>query len=181
MEGHVLSTIGWSLGHPTAEAWLRLSCLGTANGDPESMAVAQFLMEITLWHKEFVSYLPSTIAAGSLLLAKYLLDRPRRVGLFSLVPALLPSSSLTTHADCSFVRSVVVLLDSASTSTKPLSRSPFSSTVILARASSRSRRSFGQSTPKDGTTTLPGPSPKRTSEVAASRSSFLSRLLLLLH
>ncbi|KAL7418122.1 cyclin-like protein [Mrakia frigida] len=78
MEGHVLSTIGWNLSHPTAESWLRLSCMGTSKEDAETQHVARFVMELTLFHKEFVAYLPSAIAGGALLLARHLLDKPRR-------------------------------------------------------------------------------------------------------
>lgn len=35
MEGHVLSTIQWTLGHPTAEAWLRLMCCDPCMEDPK--------------------------------------------------------------------------------------------------------------------------------------------------
>lgn len=82
MEGHVLSTISWTLGHPTAEAWLRLSCMGTSKEDAETQHVARFVMELTLFHKEFAAYLPSAIAAGSLLLARFLLRKPLRVSVF---------------------------------------------------------------------------------------------------
>ena len=78
MEGHVLSTIGWNLSHPTAESWLRLSCMGTSKEDAETQHVARFVMELTLFHKEFVAFLPSAIAGGALLLARHLLNKPRR-------------------------------------------------------------------------------------------------------
>jgi len=74
MEGHVLSTIGWGLGHPTAEAWLRIAC---ASGptfpmeDARTQHVARFLMEITLFHRAFVSIKPSDIALACLALARY--------------------------------------------------------------------------------------------------------------
>ena len=101
MEGHVLSTIGWNLSHPTAESWLRLSCMGTSKEDAETQHVARFVMELTLFHKEFVAYLPSAIAGGALLLARHLLDKPRRVSfsfffppsrVFALFLSSLPSS-----------------------------------------------------------------------------------------
>ncbi|KAH8835331.1 cyclin [Flagelloscypha sp. PMI_526] len=68
MEGHVLSTIEWTLGHPTAEAWLRVLT-----------TVARFLMEITLFYREFIKYSPSTIATASLTLARALCGAPRRL------------------------------------------------------------------------------------------------------
>ncbi len=79
MEGHVLSTIQWTLGHPTAEAWLRLLCCGPCVEDAKVQHVARFLMEITLFHREFVKYTPSTISLAALTLARYLCGKPRRV------------------------------------------------------------------------------------------------------
>ncbi|TFK30604.1 cyclin [Coprinopsis marcescibilis] len=78
MEGHVLSTIQWTLGHPTAEAWLRLMCCSSIPEDNKVQHVARFLMEITLFYREFVKYSPSTIALASLTLARYLCGKPRR-------------------------------------------------------------------------------------------------------
>ncbi|KAJ6519527.1 cyclin [Mycena sanguinolenta] len=79
MEGHVLSTIQWTLGHPTAEAWLRLMCVvGPCVEDAKVQHVARFLMEITLFHREFVRFSPSSIAFAALTLARFLCGRPHR-------------------------------------------------------------------------------------------------------
>ena len=78
MEQHVLSTIQWSLGHPTAEAWLRLMCCGATPEEQRVQDVTRFLMEITLFYREFVFYTPSAIALASLTLARYLCGRPRQ-------------------------------------------------------------------------------------------------------
>ncbi|TEB39209.1 cyclin [Coprinellus micaceus] len=78
MEGHVLSTIQWTLGHPTAEAWLRLMCCGPIAEDMKVQHVARFLMEITLFYRDFVKYTPSTIALAALTLARHLCGKPRR-------------------------------------------------------------------------------------------------------
>ncbi|KAI0793418.1 cyclin [Abortiporus biennis] len=79
MEGHVLSTIQWTLGHPTAEAWLRMMCCGPYLEDSKVQHVARFLMEITLFYREFVQYAPSSIALGALTLARFLCDKGRRI------------------------------------------------------------------------------------------------------
>jgi hypothetical protein len=79
MEGHVLSTIQWTLGHPTAEAWLRLMCCGTCIEEPKVQHVARFLMEITLFYREFIMYPPSTIALAALTLSRFLCGKPRRI------------------------------------------------------------------------------------------------------
>ncbi|KIY68893.1 hypothetical protein CYLTODRAFT_421224 [Cylindrobasidium torrendii FP15055 ss-10] len=78
MEGHILSTIQWTLGHPTAESWLRLMCCGVNQEESQVQHVARFLMEITLFYREFVVYSPSTIALASLTLARFLCGKPRR-------------------------------------------------------------------------------------------------------
>ncbi|KAH9937605.1 cyclin [Fomitopsis serialis] len=78
MEQHVLSTIQWTLGHPTAEAWLRLMCCTPCLEDAKIQHVARFLMEITLFHREFCEFSPSSIALGSLTLARFLSGKPRR-------------------------------------------------------------------------------------------------------
>lgn len=75
MEGHVLSTIGWLLGHPTAEAWLRVACCQAADQpmeDTRTQHVARFIMEITLFHRAFVPIKPSDIAQACLLLARFI-------------------------------------------------------------------------------------------------------------
>lgn len=79
MEGHVLSTIQWTLGHPTAEAWLRLLCVGTCVEELKVQHIARFLMEITLFYREFVEFLPSSVALGALTLARHICGKPRRV------------------------------------------------------------------------------------------------------
>ena len=80
MEGHVLATIQWTLGHPTAEAWLRFYCCGgTCIDDSKVQHVARFLMEITLFYREFIKFTPSQIALASLILARYSCQKPRRL------------------------------------------------------------------------------------------------------
>ncbi|KAG1757399.1 cyclin-like protein [Suillus lakei] len=79
MEGHVLQTIQWTLGHPTAEAWLRLMCCEPSVEEERVQHVARFLMEITLFHREFIKYPPSSIALGALTLALFLCGKPRRI------------------------------------------------------------------------------------------------------
>lgn len=79
MEGHVLATIQWTLGHPTAESWLRVLCCGHYIEDTKVQHVARFLMEITLFYREFVQYPPSSIALGALTLARYLCGKSRRI------------------------------------------------------------------------------------------------------
>ena len=79
MEGHVLSTLQWTLGHPTAEAWLRLLCVGPTIEELKVQHTARFLMEITLFYREFVEFLPSNIAQAALTLARHICRKHRRM------------------------------------------------------------------------------------------------------
>lgn len=85
MEGHVLATIAWRVGHPSAEAWLRLLAIDHLPfEESQTQHIARFLMEITLFYREFLGYPPSVVAQAALLLARYTLGLPRRVRLFRL-------------------------------------------------------------------------------------------------
>ena len=90
MEGHVLSTIDWTLGHPTAEAWLRYeyACAPPANSSTHS--VARCLLELTLFHRDFIPTPPSALAGGAMLLARYICRDPR--------PLLSPTSPRVSSA-----------------------------------------------------------------------------------
>lgn len=82
MEGHVLSTLGWLIGHPTAEAWLRSSAIAQPSmlsGETKLQNVARMLMEITLFHRSFVAVKPSDIAKGCLLLSRFLCGKARKI------------------------------------------------------------------------------------------------------
>ncbi|EIW69324.1 hypothetical protein TREMEDRAFT_43910 [Tremella mesenterica DSM 1558] len=78
MEGHVLATIGWVVGHPTAEAWLRVQASGDGRWQEEGKVqnMARFVMEVTLFHREFVGLQAEFVALGSLILARYICGRP---------------------------------------------------------------------------------------------------------
>lgn len=77
MEGHVLSTLDWTLGHPTAESWLRYEYTQAPPANASTHSVARFLLEVTLFHQSFISTLPSSLAAGAMLLARHICRDPR--------------------------------------------------------------------------------------------------------
>ncbi|KAG9002741.1 hypothetical protein FRB94_003661 [Tulasnella sp. JGI-2019a] len=103
MEGHVLQTVEWDLGHPTPESWLRVLCTETHLGpamqtgfgmfggdgalgmvespfeDMRTQHVARFLMELTLYGRDFLQFVPSLIALGALCLAREICGKQRRV------------------------------------------------------------------------------------------------------
>nr|ODN96746.1 cyclin [Cryptococcus depauperatus CBS 7855] len=72
MEGHVLSTIGWTLGHPSGEAWLRVFTSGSRQEDTKVCNMARFLMEVTLFYRDFIGIQSSIIAGGALMLARFI-------------------------------------------------------------------------------------------------------------
>lgn len=78
MEGHVLSTIGWCIGHPSAEAWLRIYTSGSDHEEAKVQSIARFLMEITLFHREFVGLQSSLVAHGALMLARFICNKARK-------------------------------------------------------------------------------------------------------
>jgi hypothetical protein len=84
MEGHVLTTIGWTLGHPTAEAWLRLFNK-EAREEQRTEDVTRFLMEITLYHRDHVGVQSYDIATGAIMLARHICGKPRRVSYLLIV------------------------------------------------------------------------------------------------
>lgn len=77
MEGHILQTLQWQLGHPTPEAWLRTYCMQTPE-EVKTQNVARFLMENTLFHKEFIGIPSSLVASGALMLSRFICGQERR-------------------------------------------------------------------------------------------------------
>jgi hypothetical protein len=67
----------WHVGHPTADAWLKLLVKdGPAYEDKEVEHMALYLCEAALYHKEFVSKKSSVMSRASLALARGILNRP---------------------------------------------------------------------------------------------------------
>ncbi|KAF9369414.1 hypothetical protein BGX21_005974, partial [Mortierella sp. AD011] len=70
MERHILKTLDYGLGHPTAEAFLKKDLEMSGEDDPVLRSVAQFLMELTMFQRCFLSFGSSTVAASALFLAR---------------------------------------------------------------------------------------------------------------
>ncbi|KAL8968564.1 MAG: hypothetical protein Q9183_002406 [Haloplaca sp. 2 TL-2023] len=77
MEWHVLQTLGWNIGHPTIDCFIKMALDAAPDDDDEVEHMARFISEIALFHKEFVSKRPSDIARAALALGRYILDRPQ--------------------------------------------------------------------------------------------------------
>ena len=76
MEWHVLQTLDWTVGAPTIDGFLQIA-LGEHRHDIELQHMAWFLCEIALFHKAFVSCLPSVLARSALALARLILGRQK--------------------------------------------------------------------------------------------------------
>ena len=76
MEWHVLSTLGWAVGHPTVDNFLRLAVKDSVY-DPEVESLTLYILEISLYHRCFVSKQSSTLALATLALARHILGRPQ--------------------------------------------------------------------------------------------------------
>ncbi|KAJ1327808.1 G1/S-specific cyclin CLN3 [Microdochium nivale] len=74
MEMHVLNTLEWSIGHPTVDFFSQLIVVEKAD-DREVESMATYISEIALYHRDFVSTKPSTMARASLTLARAILGR----------------------------------------------------------------------------------------------------------
>jgi len=91
MERHILKTLDYGLGHPTAEAFLKKDLEVSGQDDLRLRHVAQFLMELTMFTRCFLSFGSSTIAASALFLARSICGHPLVVSFyFSLLAACLP-------------------------------------------------------------------------------------------
>lgn len=76
MEWHVLQTLGWSMGHPTADSFLQIAILD-APYEPEVEHLALYILEISLFHREFVSKPSADLSRAALALARFVLNRPQ--------------------------------------------------------------------------------------------------------
>ncbi|KAL9111454.1 MAG: hypothetical protein Q9227_004131 [Pyrenula ochraceoflavens] len=76
MEWHVLSTLGWTVGHPTVDSFLRLAVKDNVY-DPEAENLALYILELAIFHRDFVSQMASTMALSALALSRHILGRPQ--------------------------------------------------------------------------------------------------------
>lgn len=78
MEGHVLNTLEWTVGHPTTHSFLEAALPARpASKDASAGSLAElasFFCELALFHREFLSFSPSAIAASALALAQHMLS-----------------------------------------------------------------------------------------------------------
>ncbi|KAG0244743.1 hypothetical protein BGW41_006301 [Actinomortierella wolfii] len=104
MERHILKTLDYNLGHPTAEAFLKKDLEFSGTDDTVVGHVAQFLMELSLFQRCFLSFGSSTIASAALFLARNICRKqiviPTDPNVFSCIQYLdnsLTNVSKTVH------------------------------------------------------------------------------------
>ena len=78
LEWHVLQTLNWAIGHPSIDNFLQLA-VEHVQYDPEVEHMANYISEMALFQKEFVSKRPSNMARASLALARCILNRPQEL------------------------------------------------------------------------------------------------------
>ena len=76
MEWHVLQTLGWTIGHPTVDSFLQIAVIDT-HYDPEVEHLALYILEISLFHRDFVSKPSADLARAALALSRCILNRPQ--------------------------------------------------------------------------------------------------------
>lgn len=75
MEMHVLNTLEWNIGHPTVDFFQSI-IWADEQDDREVRDMTAYICEIALYHRDFVSTKPSTMARASHALARAILGRP---------------------------------------------------------------------------------------------------------
>ncbi|KAJ3045349.1 hypothetical protein HDV00_010219 [Rhizophlyctis rosea] len=75
MEKVILKEVGFELGHPTPEAFLKANCRFLKSIEEDGRCLARYIMENTLVHRRFLGVRPSLIATASLMLAERILGR----------------------------------------------------------------------------------------------------------
>ncbi|KUL86109.1 hypothetical protein ZTR_07660 [Talaromyces verruculosus] len=74
MEWHVLQTLDWTVGHPTVDSFLNIAIVDMQY-DPEVEHLALYILEISLFHREFVSKPSADLAKAALALSRCILNR----------------------------------------------------------------------------------------------------------
>lgn len=74
MEWHVLSTLNWTIGHPTVDSFMKMATKDSP-ADYELEHLTLYILEIALYHRDFVSRRSNKLALSSLALARHLLNR----------------------------------------------------------------------------------------------------------
>lgn len=71
MELHTLQTLDWKIGHPTVDAFLRIAITDSIY-DHRVEHMAFYILEVALFHREFVSKPSAEITRAALALSRYI-------------------------------------------------------------------------------------------------------------
>ncbi|KAG4303875.1 hypothetical protein PORY_002729 [Pneumocystis oryctolagi] len=81
MESHIIKTLDWVIGHPTAIAFLQMIVLRSEFSE-KVVSLAQFFTELALFHRDLICF-PSIIAEASLFFAQSILQPKKRYSVSS--------------------------------------------------------------------------------------------------
>lgn len=95
MEGHILNTLEWSIGHTTLDAFISLIVGSSCN--PTIIHTARFLAECSMYHRSFFTFNPSLISKCCVQLAHYILGYTSTPSSSSLLAAF---SADPTEQEC---------------------------------------------------------------------------------
>jgi hypothetical protein len=79
IEWHLLQTLGWVIGHPTVDTFLMVATADVPY-DAEVEHMATYILEMAMYHRQYVSVLPSQMARAALSLAVSILGRDYQFG-----------------------------------------------------------------------------------------------------
>ena len=74
VEWHMLQTLEWVIGHPTVDSFIQI-CRDGVMVDLELEHMARYILEISLYHREFIGKNSSEVARASMALARIILGR----------------------------------------------------------------------------------------------------------
>ncbi|TPX37369.1 hypothetical protein SeMB42_g06911 [Synchytrium endobioticum] len=141
MELVILNELKFVLGHPTAEFFLKANCRFMNCVEPQSRALARYLLEFTLVHKQFLVFRPSLLATSCIILAELIRDNTN-----------------WEYTDPNIVECMIALVDRLADPPEPLTKK-FSHPKFL-RAAFMVRHWFDNGCPNRNYIVIPPPSPR---------------------
>lgn len=126
MEGHVLSTLEWTIGHPTVDSFLKQ--LLRHNCSPTLEHLALYLCEMTMFHKSFLGFSASVVAAAAHAVAQQILVNANAT---AIVYAPLSAVSSPQESQCVSLLSQFVMHVPSQSLQKKYSASAFSQVALI--------------------------------------------------
>ncbi|KAK9477840.1 cyclin-like protein [Lipomyces japonicus] len=119
MEGHVLSTLEWSIGSPTCDIFVKQSLKNSNSDTLENLSL--YLCEMALFQKSFLGFRPSVIASAAQVVAKHILQN--RAG--------LAAATSADEAQCIALLSQYLMFSPSQSLQKKYSSPAFSQVALI--------------------------------------------------